>query len=56
MWDHHFRLDGPLLVGSTATGRATVQVLAMNDSEFVKVREALIAEGVDFDDLIYPAS
>jgi hypothetical protein len=45
VWDDHFRLDGPLLVGSTAAGRATVQVLAMNDSEFVKVREALIAEG-----------
>jgi hypothetical protein len=46
VWDHYFRLDGPPLVGSTATGCATVQVLAMNDSEFVKAREALIAEGV----------
>jgi hypothetical protein len=45
-WHDHFRLDGPILVGLTGTGRATVQVLAINDSEFLKVRETLIAEGV----------
>ena len=27
-WDRHFRWDGPVLVGRTAIGRATVAVLA----------------------------
>jgi hypothetical protein len=45
-WRNHFRLDGAVLVGLTAAGRGAVQVLAINDPEFLKVRVALIAEGV----------
>lgn len=45
-WRHHFRRDGPLLVGKTAIGRVTVGVPAMNDSAVMEVREALIDEGL----------
>jgi len=45
-WGEHFRMDGALLVGLTGVGRATVQVLAMNEPEFLAVRETLIKEGV----------
>jgi hypothetical protein len=44
-WERHFRWRGPLLVGRTTIGRATIVVLAMNDRELVEVREALMAEG-----------
>jgi 5-methylcytosine-specific restriction endonuclease McrA len=44
-WGRHFRWIGPLLVGRTKTGRATVIVLAMNDPNLVAVRQALIEEG-----------
>jgi hypothetical protein len=42
-WSHHFRWDGPLLVGKTAIGRTTVAVLGMNLSHRVILRQALIA-------------
>jgi hypothetical protein len=45
-WTEHFQLDGAVLVGLTAIGRVTVQVLAMNEREFLAVRETLIREGV----------
>jgi 5-methylcytosine-specific restriction endonuclease McrA len=45
-WRKHFRWDGPYLVGRTAVGRATVVVLALNDSTAVQARAQLIAEGV----------
>src|SRR5262245_61629688 len=41
-WHHHFRWDGPYLVGRTAIGRVTIAVLLMNDSEVIDVRAALI--------------
>lgn len=44
-WDRHFRRNGPYLVGRSAIGRVTVQVLALNDSDLIAVREALIEEG-----------
>lgn len=44
-WSRHFRWDGPYLVGRTAIGRTTIEVLAMNTVEIVRLREALIAEG-----------
>jgi HNH endonuclease len=44
-WTRHFRWIGPLLVGRTAVGRATVAVLDMNDPDLVAVRQALIDEG-----------
>src|SRR5262245_25077103 len=43
-WTKHFRWDGPYLVALTAIGRVTLAVLALNDEELVKVRQALIDE------------
>jgi hypothetical protein len=45
-WARHFRWAGRLLVGRTRTGRATIAVLAINDTEFVDLREALRAAGL----------
>jgi hypothetical protein len=45
-WSRHFLWEGPTLRGLTAIGRATIQVLDMNDSEEVALREALIHEGI----------
>lgn len=45
-WSHHFRWNGPFLVGRTPVGRATVAVLAVNLPHRVAQRAALIAEGV----------
>lgn len=44
-WGRHFRWDGPLLVGLTRSGRATIAVLEINQPEFVAWREILIREG-----------
>lgn len=45
-WARHFRWEGPLLAGRTAIGRVTVEVLLINDSDRVRLRETLIDEGV----------
>jgi hypothetical protein len=45
-WNHHFRWEGPLLLGRTAIGRATVVVLAINLAHRVRQRAQLIVEGV----------
>lgn len=45
-WARHFRWDGPYLVGRTPEGRATIEVLKINDEDYVQARAALIAEGV----------
>jgi len=47
-WHRHFRWNGPLLVGRTAVGRATIAVLQINAPHRVAQRAALIAEGVFF--------
>lgn len=44
-WSRHFRWDGPVLVGLTPAGRATVQVLKLNLDYRVGFRAELIAEG-----------
>jgi len=44
-WADHFEWRGPLIIGLTPRGRATVHVLAMNGGNAVAIREALIAEG-----------
>lgn len=44
-WDHHFHYDGSVLIGKTAVGRTTVDVLAMNDPVRVALRQQLINEG-----------
>ena len=43
-WEHHFEADGNQLRGKTAIGRATVEVLEMNDRDQLLVRRALVAE------------
>ena len=45
-WGDHFALRAPLIVGLTPTGRATVDVLAMNDEFQRELRADLIARGV----------
>jgi hypothetical protein len=45
-WARHFRWDGPVLVGRTPIGRATIAVLNINDLFRVELREGLIAEGL----------
>jgi hypothetical protein len=43
-WADHFEWAQAELVGKTLIGRITIQVLAMNDPDFVAVREAIIRE------------
>jgi hypothetical protein len=45
-WVDHFKLRGPLIVGLTPTGRATVRVLSMNAGQRLQLRAALIAHGL----------
>jgi len=45
-WSRHFRWDGPMLIGRTAIGRATIAVLNVNDPEAVATRAALIEAGL----------
>ena len=45
-WHYHFRWDGPYLVGRTAVGRATIEVLCINHPVRVTQRKALIAAGL----------
>ena len=44
-WREHFAWQGTVLIGLTAVGRTTIQVLAINDRDMVEARETLIAEG-----------
>jgi HNH endonuclease len=44
-WRRHFRWNGPLLVGRTAVGRATVVTLGINQRRRVELRQFLIGEG-----------
>ena len=40
-WDEHFTMQGPRIRGLTATGRATVELLDMNNDERVEMRGEL---------------
>jgi hypothetical protein len=40
----HFEWAGAALTGRTTIGRVTIQVLAMNDPDFLATREALIQD------------
>lgn len=44
-WARHFRWSGPIIVGRTPVGRATVAVLQMNAPHRVAQRAALMSEG-----------
>jgi hypothetical protein len=45
-WQRHFRWKGPVLVGRTKCGRATVHVLNINADDRIKLRGILMASGV----------
>ena len=45
-WRRHFRWKGPVLVGRTAIGRATINILAVNLPYRIAQRAALIDEGL----------
>jgi hypothetical protein len=44
-WPDHFEFRGVRIVGLTPTGRATVQVLAMNEARRLSLRTVLLARG-----------
>src|SRR5579871_1762272 len=45
-WHRHFHWNGPILVGRTPIGRATILVLEINLDYRVDLRQGLIDEGV----------
>jgi hypothetical protein len=45
-WDEHFVFQGVRIEGLTPIGRATVQVLAMNDARRLELRSELAARGL----------
>jgi hypothetical protein len=45
-WEEHFAMVGAEIVGLTDIGRATVQLLDMNEDERVVMRRELQAEGL----------
>ena len=45
-WLRHFRWNGPILVGRTPIGRATIVVLAINRPLRVRHRDQIMREGV----------
>lgn len=44
-WRAHFEWDGAILSPKSDVGLVTIQVLAINDADFVAVRLALMQEG-----------
>jgi hypothetical protein len=44
-WSRHFRWRGPVLVGKTKCGRATIHVLNINVEERIRLRRLLLAAG-----------
>jgi hypothetical protein len=45
-WSRHFHWEGPYLIGHTAIGRVTIDVLNINDPLRVELRQELIEEGI----------
>lgn len=43
-WHEHFERHGPIILGRTPAGRATVRVFAMNSVDRVELRTALIGD------------
>jgi hypothetical protein len=44
-WTYHFRFQGSRLIGRTAIGRTTIEVLRMSHPQLVALRELLMAGG-----------
>jgi hypothetical protein len=45
VWSEHFSFDGPMIVGRTPAGRATVRLLYMNEEARVEMRWRLQQAG-----------
>ena len=45
-WNDHFMWNGPTLVGRTPIGRTTIEVLCINASDRVVLRQLLIQTGL----------
>jgi len=45
LWNEHFAVDGPFVVGKSSIGRATVALLNMNEPERVEMRAELRQNG-----------
>jgi hypothetical protein len=45
LWSEHFVADGPLIVGTTPSGRATVVLLVMNERGRLEMRAELLQNG-----------
>ena len=45
-WEEHFSWDGPVLLGKTTIGRATVALLRINDPARVEQRRLLMEAGL----------
>lgn len=45
-WSRHFRWQGAVLLGKSAVGRTTVEVLAMNDPVRISLRQELMDQGL----------
>jgi hypothetical protein len=48
VWEDHFAFHGPVIVGLTATGRATARLLEVNAQRRVELRQELLALGETF--------
>lgn len=44
-WDEHFAYEGAEIIGLTATGRVTVEVLNMNEPRRLALRQELLENG-----------
>lgn len=44
-WARHFEWHGPVLIGKTLCGKATIYVLGINEPGRVRMRQILIDEG-----------
>jgi hypothetical protein len=44
-WNEHFWFDGAVVVGATPEGRATVDLLQMNDEKRINLRSELVNAG-----------
>jgi hypothetical protein len=44
-WDDHFAYEGAEIIGLTATGRVTVEVLNMNEPRRLALRQELLENG-----------
>jgi hypothetical protein len=45
-WNRHFHWEGPCLIGRTAVGRVTIDVLNINHPLHVELRHELMEEGI----------